>query len=83
MRWEKPDIGWVKLYSDVSSKGNPDTTRSGGLIRNEKGEWICGYAKKIGITTSFVAELWGLKDGLIQCLNFNLSSVLIELDAKL
>ena len=27
-------------------------------------------------------ELWGLRDGLLQCLNLNLSFVLIELDAK-
>ena len=57
MRYEKPDIDWVKLYSDGSSKGNSGIAGSGGLIRNEKGEWICGYARKIGITTNFVAEL--------------------------
>lgn len=82
MRWEKPDIGWVKLNSDGSSRGNPSVAGSGGLIRNEKGEWICGFARRIRITTSFAAELWGLRDGILQCLNPNLCSVLIELDAK-
>ncbi|KAL0016773.1 hypothetical protein SO802_003842 [Lithocarpus litseifolius] len=82
VRWEKPDTCWVKLNYDGSSRKNPGVADSGGLIRNEKGEWICGFAKKIGITTRFTAELWGLRDGLLQCLNLNLSSVLIELDAK-
>ena len=82
VRWEILDIGWVKLNSDGSSRGNPGVTGSGGLIRNEKGEWICGFARRIGITTSFAVELWGLRDGLLQCLNLNLSFVLIELDAK-
>ena len=82
VRLEKPDIGWVKLNSDGSSRGNPSVAGSGGLIRNEKGEWICGFARRIRITTSFAAELWGLRDGILQCLNPNLSSVLIELDAK-
>lgn len=81
-RWEKPDINWVKLNSDGSSRGNPGVASSGGLIRNERGEWICGFARRIRITTSFAAELWGLREGLLQCLSLNLSSVLLELDAK-
>ena len=83
VRWEKPDTGWVKLNSDGLSRGNPSVAGSGGLIRNEKREWICGFARKIGITTSFVAKMWGFRDGLLQCPNLNLSSVLIELDTKL
>lgn len=57
-------------------------SRGGGLIRNEKGEWIVGFARKIGVTNNFVAELWGLRDGLIQCLTLSLLAVEIEIDAK-
>ena len=53
---------------------------SEGIIRNEVGGWIGGYSRNIGISTSFLAELWALKDGFIK--NFQLTTVDIELDAK-
>ena len=28
-------------------------------MRNEDGRWIAWFARRIGVTTSFVAELWG------------------------
>ena len=55
---------------------------SGGLIRNEKGEWVKGYARAIGITTSVAAELWALRDGIRLCTALKLPAVEIELDAK-
>lgn len=54
----------------------------GGLVRDDQGGWLAGFSKRIGITNSFVAELWGLRDGLILCCNLNISSLIVELDAK-
>ena len=51
-------------------------------MRNEDGKWIAWFARRIGVTTSFVAELWGLREGLILCSNLNIHSLVIELDAK-
>ena len=51
-------------------------------MRNEDGRWIAWFARRIGVTTSFVAELWGLREGLILCSNLNIHSLVIELDAK-
>ncbi|XP_030970452.1 uncharacterized protein LOC115990808 [Quercus lobata] len=55
---------------------------SGGLIRNGEDEWVCGYARKIGTTTSFAVELWCLRDEILQCLNLQLPAIEIEIDAK-
>ena len=41
-----------------------------------------GFTKSIGLTSSFVAELWGLRDELMICCNLNISSLAVELDAK-
>ncbi|KAL0013081.1 hypothetical protein SO802_000150 [Lithocarpus litseifolius] len=82
IRWEKPEVGWFRLNSDGSSLGNPGQAGSGGLIRNGEGGWLCGYARKIGITMSFAAELWGLRDGILQCINLHLLAIKIEIDAK-
>ena len=60
VRWLNPPSNWFKLNSDGSSRGNPGLASDGGLIHNEKGEWVNGYARAISITTSVVAELWTL-----------------------
>ena len=47
----------------------------GGLIRVENGDWIVGFARNIGITTSFQAELWAIHDGLSLCVDRKFSVV--------
>ena len=54
----------------------------GGLIRDGNGDWVIGFARKIGTTTSFMAELWALRDGLLLCLQIQAQAVCVELDAK-
>ena len=60
----------------------PHEAGGGGLIRNEKGEWVKGYARAIGKTTSLAAELWALRDGIRLCIALNLQAVVIELDSE-
>ena len=80
--WSKPASGWVKLNTDGSSLGNSGLAGGGGLIRDEEGKWITGFACKIGKTTSFIVELWALHDGLNVCINHRFAAVEVELDAK-
>ena len=63
--------------------GNSGHAGGGGIIRNEEGKLIKGYARAIGTTTSVTAELWALRDGIQLCLELNLPAVIIELDAVL
>ncbi|XP_030970900.1 uncharacterized protein LOC115991336 [Quercus lobata] len=60
VKWTKPPTNWYKENSDASSLGNLDLARGGGLIRDEMGKWIKGYARAIGLTTSVAAVLWAL-----------------------
>ena len=76
-------MNWYKVNSDESALGNLGLAGGGGLIRNDKGEWIRGYARAIGSTTSVAAELWALRVGICLCLALNLQAVVFELDAKL
>ena len=57
IRWERPIQGWMKLNTDGSSLGNPRIARGGGVVRDEYANWIVGFSRKIGRTTSYVAEL--------------------------
>ena len=82
IRWERPNRGWIKLNTDGSSSGNPRPVGCGGILRVDNGIWVCGFSKKIGTTTSFVAELWAVREGLSLCLQRNFPAVVLELDAK-
>ena len=70
--WEKPPHGWVKLNTDRAAAGNSGLAGCGGLLRDEHGNWLAGFARRIGTTTGFVAVLWGLRDGLSLCYNLNI-----------
>lgn len=83
VKWFAPPVNWYKVNSDGSSLGNPGLTGGGGLIRNDKGEWIRGFARAIGSTTSAAAELWALRDGIRLCMALNLQVVVFELHAKI
>ena len=82
IRWEKPRDGWLALNADGSAAGSSGMAGGRGLIRDGNGDWVIGFARKIGTTTSFMVELWALRDGLLLCLQIQAQVVLVELDAK-
>ena len=53
-----------------------------GVVRNEDGQWVASFSKRIGITSSFATEMWGLCEGLKLCCNLNIRSLEVEMDAK-
>ena len=80
--WVRPDLGWFKLNTDGASRGSTGSAAGGGLIRDEVGNWVIGFSRKIGRTDSFAAEMWALCDGLQLCQQMSARAVLIKLDAK-
>ena len=72
----------MKLNTDGSSLGNPGLAGAGGLIRDGNRSWVVGFARKIGVASSLLAELWALRDELLLCLQFHVQAVIIEMDAK-
>ncbi|KAK3036498.1 hypothetical protein RJ639_030512 [Escallonia herrerae] len=80
VQWHPPSPGFLKLNTDGSAFGQPGLASYGGLIRGEKGEWLCGYAGNIGIRTSLTAEICGIYKGLCLIREKNLCRVMIETD---
>lgn len=70
------------MNTDGSSLGNSGPARGGGVICDIKGAWIIGFMRNIGITSSYIAELWALQDRLLLCINRNFNAIEVELDAK-
>ena len=79
IRWEKPRVGWLTLNIDGSATSNSGPTGGGGLVRDENGDWVKGFARRIGNTSSYLVELWALQDGLQLCLQIHAQFVVIEL----
>ena len=82
VRWEKPPLNWYKLNTNGASCGNPGRAGGGGVIRDNAGNWIRGFARYIGYTTSIIAEFWALRDGLNLAIQLGVQNLEVELDAK-
>jgi ribonuclease HI len=61
--WKPPLEGCVKLNTDGACKEG-SSAGCGGVIRDSNGIWRGGFAKKLGIGSAYVAELWGVFEGL-------------------
>ena len=72
----------MKLNTDGSVKGSPGIAECGGLLRDCHGNWISGFARAIGITSSLATELWAIRDGLTRCYHLSLQAVEVEVDAS-
>ncbi|XP_019167697.1 PREDICTED: uncharacterized protein LOC109163410 [Ipomoea nil] len=80
--WQPPETGWIKFNTDGAFKRNTGLASAGGLARDHKGEWLFGFMTNIGVSNSFAAELWGLREGLRLAYDRGLSKVIFELDSE-
>ena len=55
VRWKKPPLNWYKLNTDGASCVNLERVGGGGVVRDSAGNWIKGFARYIGYTTSIIA----------------------------
>ncbi|GLT79911.1 hypothetical protein SLA2020_513790 [Shorea laevis] len=60
VKWSKPPLGWMKLSSDGSAFSNPGNAGAAVVIRDGRGNWVVGYAKKLGMGSNNMAELWDI-----------------------
>ena len=74
-------MGWTTLNIDGSTVGNPGKAGCGRLLHNSEGSWLKGFARGVGCTTSCVAELWALRDGLNLASSLGIESLIIQLNS--
>jgi hypothetical protein len=81
--WKPSDVGWVKLITDGACK-EAYTAGCGGILHNNNGEWLGGFAKQIGIcSAAFMADLWGVLVGLRFAWRMGYIAVELEVDSTL
>ncbi|MCI40070.1 putative non-LTR retroelement reverse transcriptase, partial [Trifolium medium] len=51
-------------------------------IRGSQGEWLGGYAKCVGLCSAFVAELWGVYEGLRHVHRMGFRKVELHIDSE-
>jgi hypothetical protein len=57
IKWMKPDAGWVKLNTNGASSSSRGRAGGGGLLRDNNGDWIHGFARFLGNYSSTLVEL--------------------------
>jgi ribonuclease HI len=53
------------------------------LLRDEDGHWIRGFSKSLGSTTAYVAELWGLLEGLSMARSMGFNKLEVQMDSEI
>ncbi|KAH1063467.1 hypothetical protein J1N35_028454 [Gossypium stocksii] len=60
------DCSYAKeIWNQVIPSNRIDSFFVGGVIRDDRGQWVLGYNRPLGKCTVTVAELWGIFDGLL------------------
>lgn len=77
--WKKPEFGWTKLNTDGSV--NKETAAFGGLLRDHRGEPICGFVSKAPQGDIFLVELWAIWRGLVLSFGLGIKSIWVESDS--
>lgn len=72
----------VKISTDRASKEN-NQAGCGGIIRDVSGNWVGGLSKYLGICSAFMAELWGVLEGMRLAKSLRLRKVESNVDSML
>lgn len=77
-----PKRSWIKLNIDRVCKDNM-SFGCRGMIRDENGRWISGFAKFLRESNVFMTELWGMYEGIKLTLSLGLRKIKINVDSKM
>ncbi|KAK2365828.1 heat shock 70 kDa protein [Trifolium repens] len=79
--WSPPKSQFVKLNTDGAYKVS-QVAGCGGVIRGCQGEWLGGFAKCVGLCSAFIAELWGVVEGLRLAHRLGFKKVELNIDSE-
>ncbi|MBA0765052.1 hypothetical protein Gotri_014313, partial [Gossypium trilobum] len=57
--------GSTRQLSRVGSVENMGCAVARGVVRDHNGKWIIGFNRRLGTSSIFEAELWGILDGVL------------------
>ncbi|KAF9588039.1 hypothetical protein IFM89_007214 [Coptis chinensis] len=80
--WQFPPSGWLKLNTDGSALGCPGPAGAGGVLRNEYGGFIYGFATPFKRANAILMECYALRMGLLVAKKLELDHIIIEVDSS-
>lgn len=82
IRWKPSDDGWKRVNTDGVVCQISKSAITDGIVRDQVGIWIAGFAKNIGHCLVIMVDLWGVLDSLQIAWSFSLKKVILETNGK-
>ncbi|GAU16869.1 hypothetical protein TSUD_368180 [Trifolium subterraneum] len=79
--WQPPLAHWVKCNTDGAS--TTSSSACGEIFRNSNGEFLCGFAENIGLSSALIAELYGAMNAIEIAASKNWRNLWLETDSTL
>ncbi|KAH0689250.1 hypothetical protein KY289_016608 [Solanum tuberosum] len=79
--WKFPTAGTLKLNTDGSFISTNESVGMGGVLRNEKGDFVLAFSCPIRCASNLEAEAMAAKHGMNICYQKNHSNFILELDS--
>ncbi|XP_045810455.1 uncharacterized protein LOC123904892 [Trifolium pratense] len=79
--WNGPEGDWIMLNTDGASRCG-STAGCGGLLRNSGGQWLGGFSHHLGRCNAYIAELWGVFDGLTFAYDRGFKKIALHIDSN-
>ncbi|PNY15736.1 ribonuclease H [Trifolium pratense] len=79
--WQPPLAHWVKCNTDGASTAS--SSACGGIFRNNKAEFLCGFAENIGLSSALIVELYGAMNAIEIAASKNWRNLWLETDSIL
>ncbi|MBA0634313.1 hypothetical protein Godav_022220 [Gossypium davidsonii] len=80
--WLRPPCRVVKINTDGAFSMTRVVASSGVVFRDEKGEWLLGFSRSIGLATVLQSKPWAIYDGLQLNWDRGFHEVIVESDSK-
>lgn len=82
VKWSPPHDGWVCLNTDGAASQSKCRAGCGGVVRCQDGQQIVGFSKFLENTNAYVAELWGVSEGLCLVKDRGFTHIQVQLDSQ-
>ena len=82
IRWQAPPIGWFTINTDGAAKGSPGPSGGGGVLRDNRGMFLRGFAANFGMGSAFKAELLAAEIGLEMAVQLGIQKIILQMDNK-
>ncbi|KAF7808130.1 ribonuclease H [Senna tora] len=64
IKWYPPIPGWIKLNMDRFHHNTTRSSACGGVACDENGNWLFGFARRLGKRNAIYVDMWGIIFGV-------------------